>query len=38
MEFSWFFRSVTLLCSVVRSLDRLITWARCLPVVTAESG
>ena len=23
---------------VVRSLDRSITWARCLPVATAESG
>ena len=35
MEFSWFFRSVTF---VVRSLDRSISCARCLPVVTAESG
>ena len=30
--------SVSLLCEVSSAVSRSISWARCLPVVTAESG
>ena len=30
--------SVSLLCEVCSALSRSISWAQCLPVVTAESG
>ena len=29
---------VSLLCGVCSAVPRSISWARCLPVVTAESG
>ena len=28
----------SLFCEVCRAVSRSISWARCLPVVTAESG
>ena len=30
--------SVSLFCEVCSAVSRSISWARCLPVVTAESG
>ena len=30
--------SLSLFCEVCSAVSRSISWARCLPVVTAESG
>ena len=30
--------SVSLFCEVCSAVSRSISWARCLPVITAESG